>query len=111
MGAIDNAKKHFKDQGRKEIVVPEWGDGKNPLTIYSYPITVRDRNWAAEFAENDPINMVVYTLIRMAQYEDGSKVFDLADKKALMDKVDSTVVVRVVKEMNDGKDIKDFKKK
>ena len=95
MSAIDNAKKHFAEQDVKVIEVPEWGDENKPLKIYSKPLTLAETSKLYKMSKNDDLAMMAYVLIYKALDENGDKLFDLADKNALLHNVDQEVLVNV----------------
>jgi hypothetical protein len=95
MAIIDNAVKHFESLEIKKIEVPEWGDGDEPLVIYSKPITLSETSKLYALAKDNDVEMLAYVLIYKALDEEGNKIFSLADKKALMEKVDRDVLIRV----------------
>ena len=93
MSAIDNAKKHFAEQDVKVTEVPEWGDENKPLKIYSKPLTLAETSKLYKMSREDDLTMMAYVLIYKALDENGDKLFDLADKNALLNSVDREVLM------------------
>ena len=99
MSAIENVKRHFKEQGRITIEVPEWGGDGNPLLIYSDPMTVADRNFAMTRAKGANLMILIYTIIRMAKDENGNPIFTLEHVPEFTKFADPNVVIRVGNEI------------
>lgn len=95
MAIIDNAIKHFESLDIQTIEVPEWGDGDEPLMVFAKPITLSETSRLLKMAQNDDVEMLAYVLIYKALDHEGNKIFSLSDKKALMEKVDRDVLIRV----------------
>ena len=110
MSAIDNAKKHFAEQDVKVIEVPEWGDENKPLKIYSKPLTLAETSKLYKMSKEDDLTMMAYVLIYKALDENGDKLFDLADKNALLNSVDREVLMRVAQEIMGQEPIEETKK-
>jgi len=112
MSAIDNAKKHFDSLETKIIEVPEWGeDEDNSLKIYCKPITLSETSKFMKLAKDDEVQLLAYVLIYKALDETGEKLFTIADKKALLEKVDRDVLIRVSSEMMNNISQEQVKKK
>jgi len=110
MSAIDNAKKHFAEQDVKVIEVPEWGDENKPLKIYSKPLTLAETSKLYKMSKEDDLTMMAYVLIYKALDENGDKLFDLADKNALLNHVDREILVSVATQIMGQESIEDTKK-
>ena len=110
MKAIDNAKKHFAEQDVRVIEVPEWGDEDKPLKIYSKPLTLAETSKLYKMSREDDLTMMAYVLIYKALDENGDKLFDLADKNALLNQVDREVLMRVAQEIMGQEPIEETKK-
>jgi hypothetical protein len=110
MSAIDNAKKHFAEQDVKVIEVPEWGDENKPLKIYSKPLTLAETSKLYKMSKEDDLTMMAYVLIYKALDENGDKLFDLADKNALLNHVDREILVSVATQIMGQEPIEDTKK-
>jgi len=89
---------HFESLGTREINVPEWD-----TVIYAEPVTVaeRQRIFAGSKGEND-YGVLVKILIEKARDKDGAKIFTLADKATLLQRADSSVVIRVAADIMSG---------
>ena len=110
MSVIDNAKKHFAEQDVKVIEVPEWGDENKPLKIYSKPLTLAETSKLYKMSKEDDLTMMAYVLIYKALDENGDKLFDLADKNALLNHVDREILVSVATQIMGQEPIEDTKK-
>ena len=110
MSAIDNAKKHFAEQDVKVIEVPEWGNENEALKIYSKPLTLSETSKLYKMSKDDDLTMMAYVLIYKALDENGDKLFDLADKNALLNQVDREVLMRVAQEIMGQEPIEETKK-
>ena len=110
MSAIDNAKKHFEEQDVKVIEVPEWGEDNQPLKIYSKPLTLAETSKLYKMSKEDDLTMMAYVLIYKALNSDGDKLFDLADKNALLNNVDREVLMRIEQEIMGQEPIEETKK-
>ncbi len=112
MSVIDNARKHFDSIETRIIEVPEWGDDEdNPLKIYCKPITLSETSKFMKLAKDDEVQLLVYVLIYKALDKEGEKLFTIADKKALLEKVDRDVLIRVSSEMMNNISQEEVKKK
>ena len=112
MSAIDNAKKHFDSLETRIIEVPEWGeDADNPLKIYCKPITLSETSKFMRLAKDDDVQLLAYVLIYKALDEACEKLFTIADKKNLLERVDRDVLIRVSSEMMNNIPQEDVKKK
>ena len=112
MSAIDNAKKHFDSLETRMIEVPVWGeDSDNPLKIYCKPITLSETSKFMRLAKDDDVQLLAYVLIYKALDEAGEKLFTIADKKNLLERVDRDVLIRVSSEMMNNIPQEDVKKK
>ena len=110
MSAIDNAKKHFAEQDVKVIEVPEWGEDNQPLKIYSKPLTLAETSKLYKMSKEDDLTMMAYVLIYKALNSNGDKLFDLADKNALLNNVDREVLMRIAQEIMGQEPIEETKK-
>lgn len=104
MSVLQNATSHFKEQlagGLKSIEVPEW-----KTTIYFKPATpfAVEQKIISLHQKGELVEALVETLLAKALDEDGKKLFKMADKPVLMNEVDPNVIIRVVAEMNAGKE-------
>tara|TARA_B100000780_G_scaffold274409_1_gene239399 strand:+ start:362 stop:700 length:339 start_codon:yes stop_codon:yes gene_type:complete len=112
MSAIDNAKKHFDAIETRIIEVPEWGDEEgSPLMVYCKPITLAETSKFMKLAQDDDVQLLAYVLIHKALDESGDKLFTIADKKILLERVDRDVLIRVSSEMMNNISQDEVKKK
>ncbi|MBT4080292.1 MAG: hypothetical protein HOE82_06735 [Gammaproteobacteria bacterium] len=102
MGVLDNAVAHFDSLEIREIEVPEW-----ETTIYASPFTLAEKKKLLRSAKDDDIEFLARTLMLKAKDEQGNAIFKEADKFTLMQKVDSTVVARVVSEISIAPSVED----
>ena len=110
MSVIDNAKKHFAEQDVKVIEVPEWGEDDKSLKIYSKPLTLAETSKLYKMSKEDDLTMMAYVLIYKALDENGDKLFDLADKNALLNNVDREILVGVATKIMGQEPIEETKK-
>ena len=110
MKAIERAKEHFAQQDVKVIEVPEWGNEDKPLKIYSKPLTLSETSKLYKMSKDDDLTMMAYVLIYKALDENGDKLFDLSDKRALLNDVDQQILVDVATQIMGQKPIEDTKK-
>jgi len=102
---IDRIKAHYDAQGLREIRVPEWGDDDGPLIIFAAPFTLRDQariDFASRNSESQ-IDALCEVLVQKALAEDGSKMFNAGDKKALREHADIEVISRICTEIMGSK--------
>jgi len=101
---LDNATSHFREKisgEMKKITVPEWS-----CDIYFKPtLTLKEQGKLIELAsQGKQVEALVESLIVKARNQDGSKMFNFADKAALLNEVDPSVIIRVVGEINSAND-------
>jgi hypothetical protein len=101
---LDNATSHFREKisgEMKKVHVPEWA-----CDIYFKPtLTLKEQGKLIELAsQGKQVEALVESLIVKARNQDGSKMFNFADKAALLNEVDPTVIIRVVGEINSAND-------
>jgi hypothetical protein len=101
---LDNATSHFREKisgEMKKITVPEWA-----CDIYFKPtLTLKEQGKLIELAsQGKQVEALVESLIVKARNQDGSKMFNFADKAALLNEVDPSVIIRVVGEINSAND-------
>jgi len=97
---LDKATAHFRNQiggDMKSINVPEW-DAK----IWFKTVTnLREEGRILELSQQGKsVEALVESLIVRARNEDGTKMFNVADKMVLLNEVDPKVLIRIVGEMN-----------
>jgi hypothetical protein len=110
MKAIERAKEHFAQQDVKVIEVPEWGNEDESLKIYSKPLTLSETSKLYKMSKDDDLTMMAYVLIYKALDENGDKLFDLSDKRALLNDVDQQILVDVATQIMGQKPIEETKK-
>ena len=110
MKAIERAKEHFAQQDVKVIEVPEWGDENESLKIYSKPLTLAETSKLYKMSKDDDLTMMAYVLIYKALDENGEKLFDLSDKRALLNDVGQQILVDVATQIMGQKPIEETKK-
>jgi hypothetical protein len=87
----DRIRQHFEALGTREIPVPEWG-----ISIYATPVTAAERTkiYAGAKGEND-YEVLFKVLLVKARDREGRPLFTLEDKAVLLQKADSSVLIRV----------------
>ena len=97
---IDKMTQHFRNKlsgELKSVYVPEW-----ELAIYyKETITLKEQSKLIELATaGKTTEALLETLITKARNQDGTKMFQQADKVTMMNEVDPQVLIRVVGELN-----------
>lgn len=109
MSILDRAVAHFDKQEIIEVEVPEWPDESgNPTVLYAKPMTLHDQKILSKFAKDSDLEFFVRTIIMKAMDRDGNKVFDIADKITLMNRVDPTVILRIAGQITTPKSIEEL---
>lgn len=97
---LDKATAHFRARisgSMKKISVPEWDTD----IWFKEATTLKDEAKLIELAQQGKtVEALVETLIIKARHEDGSRMFNIAEKAVFMNEVDPNVLIRVVSEMN-----------
>ena len=105
MTVLENATKHFRAKisgNLKLIEVPEW----ETKIYYKDVITLKEQSKLVELAtQGKTVEALVETLITKARNEDGTKMFQVADKVVFMNEVDPNVLIRVVGDMNSAAEV------
>jgi hypothetical protein len=105
MTVLENATKHFRAKlgsNLKSIEVPEW----ETKIYYKDVITLKEQSKLVELAtQGKTVEALVETLITKARNEDGTKMFQVADKVVFMNEVDPNVLIRVVGDMNSAAEV------
>jgi hypothetical protein len=101
---LDKATSHFREKisgDMKKVHVPEW-----ECDIYFKPtLTLKEQGKLIELAsQGKQVEALVESLIVKARNADGTKMFNFADKAALLNEVDPGVIIRVVGEINNAND-------
>lgn len=96
---LARATTHWRDRlvaPMKEVAVPEWG-----AVIYFQPSTLAQRNRIYRYLNDGSLEGLAEMVVIRALDDEGNRMFNNADKKALMSKVDPDVLIRVVDAMNE----------
>jgi hypothetical protein len=105
MTVLDNATKHFRAKlggALKSLDVPEW----ETKIYFKDVITLKEQSKLVELAQaGKTTEALVETLITKARNEDGTKMFQTADKVVFMNEVDPQILVRVVGGMNEAAEV------
>lgn len=105
MTVLDNATKHFRAKisgNLKSIDVPEW----ETKIYFKDVITLKEQSKLVELTtQGKTVEALVETLITKARNEDGTKMFNPADKVVFMNEVDPAVLIRVVGDMNTAAEV------
>jgi hypothetical protein len=101
---LDKATSHFREKisgDMNKVHVPEW-----ECDIYFKPtLTLKEQGKLIELAsQGKQVEALVESLIVKARNADGTKMFNFADKAALLNEVDPGVIIRVVGEINSAND-------
>ena len=98
---LEQATSHFREKLSNEmkyIVVPEWGNAK---IYYKSVTTLKEEGKLVELAQaGKTIEAMVETLIIKARNEDGTRMFNAADKITFMNEVDPAILLRVISDIN-----------
>lgn len=89
---------HFDAIGTRKIEVPEWG-----IEIYTSGVTLAERTriYANSKGDND-YEILVNILIAKARDANGKPLFTLNDKPTLLQRADSSVLIRVAADIMAG---------
>jgi hypothetical protein len=97
---LDTATAHFRNQisGEMQTVdAPEWGT----KIYYKSAVSLKEEGKILELSQaGKTVEALVESLIVRARNEDGTKMFNFADKATLLNEVDPKVLIRLVGEMN-----------
>lgn len=111
MEAIERATAHFGRLPVRAIEVPEWADAEGrPLVVYCTPATLAERAKIARHAEEGRHATLAYTVIFKAKDAQGAPLFTIEHKHALMTRVDSDVLARLVTDMMTAPTLEDQEK-
>lgn len=102
MSVIERATKHWSDRLTevREITVPEWGDGTDPLVVFVRPANMAQRNKIFKLAQAGDLESLAESLVLRARDKDGAPLFKPSDRETFMTACDPDVMVRVAKEIN-----------
>lgn len=97
---LERATAHFRAKisgSMKKIHVPEWQCD----IWFKEATTLKEESKLIELAQQGKtVEALVETLIIKARHEDGTRMFNIAEKAVFMNEVDPNVLIRVVGEMN-----------
>lgn len=101
--AIERATGHYKRlvDEPKQTRVPEWDVDGDEFTIYSTPLTLKERMTLNRVTPN-PIEMAAEVLIMKAKDKEGVALFSKEDKPDLMRATDATVIRRIAEAIVDS---------
>jgi hypothetical protein len=98
---LDKATAHFRNQisGKlQSVTVPEW---ENTKIYFKMASTLKEEGRILELSQQGKsVEALVESLIVKARNEDGTKMFNAADKLTFMNEVDPAVLIRIVGEIN-----------
>lgn len=92
---IEAAREHFDAKATRTAEVPEWGAPGTPLIVYFTPMTLYERDRIQRNGAKSDGAYLAAAVIEKALFEDGEKMFTIADKNFLMREVDPVVVGRL----------------
>lgn len=108
LSILDQAVAHFERQDIILTEVPEWETKEEGLpVIYSTPFTLSEQRRLQKLAKTDDVEFLVRVIILKAMDKDGNKLFDLADKTTLMNKVKPEVLIRLATELGKSDSMED----
>ena len=110
MALIDTITAHLKGRGRKQIDVPEWGNGNGPLTIYWTPLTIEEQAKIYDATQKSSLAGLAKAVIIKAEDESGEKLFKPEDYPKLRKAADGKIVARVANAILDVPDAADLEK-
>lgn len=103
---LENATKHFRDSlsgGMTFVQVPEWNDSK---IYFKRTTTLKEQSRMIELTnQGKTVEALVETLINKARNEDGTRMFNPADKAVFLNEVDPVVLIRVIGEINEASNL------
>ena len=109
---VARAVEHFRErqEERFEAVVPEWGDGDEPLVLYATPMTMAERRKIQNINRTasgriDTFGVTCDIVITKAEDVHGKKVFTRKDKPWFLNKIDPKVTARVADELLGGEEV------
>lgn len=97
---LDRATAHFRNQISGEmqsISVPEW----DTKIFFKTATSLKEEGKILELTQQGKsVEALVESLISRARNEDGTRIFNAADKVTFMNEVDPKILIRIVGEMN-----------
>jgi hypothetical protein len=102
MSVIDKVTKHFNesvDNNLKKFYVSEWD-----LDVYYYPTySFKDESKVMQAqSAGKTVDALIETIIVKARDGEGKRLFKDADRSALMNEADPTIVIKVAGAINNG---------
>lgn len=101
---LEKATAHFREQlnnSMESIEVPEW----ETRIYFKRVTTLREESKVFELSQQGKtVEALVESIIMRARNEDGSKMFNMADKITLMNEVDPKIIIRIAGDMNGVRD-------
>ena len=97
---LEKATAHFRNQisgEMKSVDVPEW-----ETKIYFKSVTnLKEEGRLLELTQQGKsVEALVESLVTRARNEDGTRMFNMADKVTMLNEVDPKVLIRIVGQMN-----------
>lgn len=92
------------------VEVPEWADLLDDGRIYYRPLTLKDQQHLARWADKDDPQMFVELLMRKARDASGEDLFDTGARQMLMEQVPSHILIRIGNQMLMVPDADELKK-
>lgn len=101
MSVIERAKKHYENQEKLVISVPEWGDENGPLEVHVFPMTMAEISMMQRLASKKSTNIeqAANIIVVKARDKDGNRLFKLEERDDLMKNTDYQVVARIAEEI------------
>jgi len=103
-----------RDEKRRVISIPEWGDDDAPMQLYCGQMTCGDINKLQrkhkDFLANQTIDAMVDLIILKAETKDGEKAFTLEDKPTLMREPLNTISTLAAQMFGDVESIEEHEK-
>jgi len=97
---LQKAAAHFREQlnnPMESIEVPEWGT----RIWFKRVTTLKEESKIMELTtQGKTVEALVESIILRARNEDGSRMFNMADRVTMMNEVDPKVIVRIAGAMN-----------
>lgn len=105
MGLIDRVRAHARPTLVRQISVPEWGEGGEPLVIYFTPVSLGDLEEARKAPDGKPhgdMRANAELVCIKAADAAGKPLFRRIDALSLMTDADPVVVLRIAGQMTSG---------
>lgn len=103
---IDKATAHFKDALSGAVKGPIRVDEWDADVYYRATTNMAQESKVIELTQqNKTTEALIITLIQKACDENGEPLFSMADRAALMNRVDPRIILKIVTSMNDDDDL------